>query len=651
MRIVDEKQIIQGEIRNLSMFLSDFNPLHRNASKHYVIHPCSFSLTGSTPEDQGLHVSINASKIKISVSPATIELINKIMATMTQPESSSKNKELEAPEFEDLWEPKKFGESDFWFLEADEGFDALSMDSISNVSNAKEELCLIDIPSIELVMENGICVHTIPLLLIRTSMEAKIANWTSKLEISSSLKLAMYYYNNIFACWEPLIELVEHDNPRSVNEFQPWELNFNLEIDKHDDNPDEDQDPTTIIKISSTETLELLVTKTCLEVLNTLSDSFKQAIEKEGFSKAGIVDAPYILKNETGLEIQLELEGSEFKFHSANFVNRELNEFVIFSQVSTMKPEDVSTCIIYPGGKVFLELKSDKVQEFSSLSMHEGAQISQEKFIKLFIPEAQKHLQLPIHRADKRYFPIFRDSNQDALGLISEILIEMGSTVVTIRGILQIFNHFTVPVQIHSNMAGRLIEIGTVLPNEFFNVSLANIHANNKDLHFSILGYRTSTQGINWKENLPNNNLVKTLQCDPINSFEPLHINAIREKFAVFSEVSSKYTYASACYVIRLRPPLLLRNALPIDISVSVAGSSAANEKRNDVDPTAIDSLSSTIVSSSGIVGEDILDHGEKLIRPGEVLHLPTVKVSSKHDTMYIVLKVRIRCSTVFIQG
>lgn len=641
MRIIDDKQLIQGEIRNLSMFLSDFNPVHRNESKHYVIHPCSFNLNGSTPEDQGLHVSINASKIKISVSPATIELINKIMATMTQQESSNKDKTLDVPEFENLWEPKKFEESDFWFLEPDEGFDALSMDSMSVTSNAKEELCLIDIPSIELVMENGICVHTIPLLLIRTSMEAKIANWTSKMEISSSLKLAMYYYNNIYACWEPLIELVEHDNPRGVNEFHPWELNFNLEIDKHEDNPDaEDQDPTTIIKISSTETLELLVTKTCLDVLKTLSDSFKQAIEKEGFSKTGMVDAPYILKNETGLEIQLELEGSEFKFHSANFRSREHNEFVIFNQVSTQKNEDVSTCIIYPGGKVFLELKSDKVQEFTSLNMQEGAQITQEKFISLFIPEAQKRLNLPIHRADKRYFPIFRDSNQDALGLISEILIEMGSTIVIIRGILQIFNHFTVPVQVHSNMSGRLIEIGTVSPNDFFNVPLANIHANDKELHFSILGYRTSTQGISWKENSGNSNLVKSLQCDPIKSFEPLHINAIREKFAVFSEITSKHTFSSACYVIRLRPPLLLRNALPIDISVSVAGSSAANEKRNEIEP-ANEDLSSTIVSSSGIVGEDILDHGEKLIRPGELLHLPTVKVSSKHDTMYIVMKVR----------
>lgn len=624
------------------MFLSDFNPLQRNATKHYVLHPCSLSLSGSTPEDKGLHISINASKIKISVSPAMIELMSKIMATITQQESSNKNVKPDVPEFENLWETSKFEENSFWFLEAEEGLDVLSMDSLSTTSQAKEELCLINFPSIELVMENGICVHTIPLLLIRTSMEAEISNWSSKMAISSSLKLAMYYYNNIFACWEPLIDLVEHLNSQGLSEFHPWELNFSLEIDKHEEDPEmEDQDPTTIIKIKSIETLELVITKTSLEVLKNLSESFTQAIDKEGLKKTGIIDAPYILKNETGLEIQLELERSEFKYHSANFQNRELNEFVIFSQTSAAQNEEVSSCIIYPGGKVFLELKGGKNEEFSNLDMQEGAQVSQEKFISLFIPEAQKRLQLPIHRADKRYFPIYRDSNQDALGLISEIFIDMGSTIVTIRGILQVFNHFTVPIQVYSNMNGRFVEIGSVAPNEFFNVPLANIHSANKDLHFSILGYRTSTQGINWKENSANSNLVKSIQCDPVNSFEPLYVNAIREKFAVFSEISSKYTFSSACYVIRLRPPLLLRNALPINISVSVAGSSATNEKRLEAGINN-DSFSSVILSSSGIAGEDILEHGEKIIKPGELLHLPTVKLQSKHnESMYIVLRVR----------
>lgn len=148
---------------------------------------------------------------------------------------------------------------------------------------------------------------------------------------------------------------------------------------------------------------------------------------------------------------------------------------------------------------------------------------------------------------------------------------------------------------------------------------------------------------MSWKESPSIFNFVKSLQCDPINTYEPLYINAIRERFDVFFEVTSKYTMLSACYVIRLRPPLLLRNALPIDLIVSVAGCSVMKEKSQN--PSIEENLSSTRQSStSGICGEDFLDYGEKLIRPGELLHLPTVKTASKiaENQIYIVARVRL---------
>jgi vacuolar protein sorting-associated protein 13A/C len=261
----------------------------------------------------------------------------------------------------------------------------------------------------------------------------------------------------------------------------------------------------------------------------------------------------------------------------------------------------------------------------------------------MYIPEVQKRLQLPIHRADKRYFPIYRETNQEPWGIISEISIEMGSTFVTIRGVLQIFNHFTVPISIHRYVNGQQLDIGQVPANESFNVALNCIHDVGKDLHFSIAGYRTSTQGMSWKECPGNNTLVKSLQCDPINTYEPLYINAIRERHDVFFEISSKYTMLSACYIIRLRPPLLLRNALPIDLVISVAGCSVARDRdRNLNEQTMEEDMASAHQNTTGIEGEDFLDYGEKLIKPGELLHLPTVKTATKKsdNLMYIVARV-----------
>lgn len=648
-RIHGEKQIIQGEIKNFSLYLSEFNPQRRNQTKHYVLHPCSVSLSGSTPEDKGLHVSLNVSKIKICVSPATIELMNKIVATMTQQENTKGDNDKEPTDYSDLWLTKSFEDDDYWFIKVDEGLDALSLDSVILEPERKEELCVVEVPSIAIIIENGVGVHTIPMLCIETSMDAKISNWSSEMGIVSTLRLTMSYYNGVLALWEPLIEPVEMDSGLGLSVYTPWEMMFELNVDKHIENPDR-EDPTTYIKVKSEQTLELLVTKTCLDVVQTLGNSFSKAIEQEGLIKTG-VDAPYVVRNDTGLEIQLELEGSQFLFHNANFNPDEASSLVVFENSGNIASpiiEDITSCVIYQGGQVYLQPKPESVEHFSLLdatikSMKYDEKSGHEKFITLYIPEVQKRIQLPIHRADKRYFPMYRETNQEPWGIISEISIEMGSTFVTIRGIVQVFNHFTVPITINRYVNGALTEIGYVLPNESFNVPLNCIHDSSKDIHFSIAGYRTSTQGINWKESPGNSMLVKSLQCDPINTYEPLYINAIRERFDVFFEISSKFTILSACHVIRLRPPLLLRNALPIDLVVSVAGCSVTRERKNPEREQSLDEdMTSAHQNSTGIEGEDFLDYGEKLIKPGELLHLPTVKTAAKNsdNLMYIVARV-----------
>lgn len=632
------------------MYLSEFNPQRRNQTKHYVLHPCSINLSGSTPEDKGLHVSLNVSKIKICVSPATIELMNKIVATMTLQDSSQTNIKKEPTDYSDLWLSKNFEEEEYWFIKADEGFDALSLDSLVLEPIAKEEKCVVEVPSIAIIIENGFGVHTIPMLFIETSMDAQVSNWSSEMGVTSTLRLTMSYYNNVLALWEPLIEPVEMDSSLGLSNYNPWEMMLEMSVDKHIDDP-EKEEPTTFIKVRSEQTLELLVTKTCLDVLQTLGNAFSKAIEQEGLIKTGVVDAPYVFKNDTGLELQLELNGTQFLFHAANFNVSENSGLVVFENTGILASpivEEITSCVIYPGGQVYLQSNLDAVEEFSLLdetikSMSYVDKVGKEKFITLYIPEVQKRLQLPIHRADKRYFPIYRETNQEPWGIISEISIEMGSTFVTIRGILQVHNHFTVPISINRYVNGAHMEIGQVPPNESFNVPLNCIHDAAKELHFSIAGYRTSTQGLSWKESPGNSTLVKSLQCDPINTYEPLYINAIRERFGVFFEVSSSMTILSACYLIRLRPPLLLRNALPIDLIVSVAGCSVARDRDRTVKEQSIEEdMTSVHQDTTGIKGEDFLDYGEKLIKPGELLHLPTVKTAAKNseNLMYIVARV-----------
>lgn len=68
-RMQGDKQVIEGEIADLKFYLCEFNPARRNATKHFIIQPCTISLHGNTPEAKGMNISLSTSDIRINVSP------------------------------------------------------------------------------------------------------------------------------------------------------------------------------------------------------------------------------------------------------------------------------------------------------------------------------------------------------------------------------------------------------------------------------------------------------------------------------------------------------------------------------------------------------------------------------------------------------
>lgn len=174
------------------------------------------------------------------------------------------------------------------------------------------------------------------------------------------------------------------------------------------------------------------------------------------------------------------------------------------------------------------------------------------------------------------------------------------------------------------------------------------LYAPNKELYFSILNYKTSVQGFNWKENPSDFKYMKFLQCDPIQTFEPFYITAIREREEVYHEVTTKFTMLSACYVINLKPPLYLRNALPIDIRISVAGCTVS---QNDVAAATVferpennhKKIDYKGPNNASLTKSDFLDYGEKIVKPGDLLHLPTVKTTAKEGEQRSLIVARVR--------
>lgn len=606
--------------------MCEFNPAKRHSSKHYILHPCSLSVNGSTPEGKGLHLSMQVTNIRLCVNPGIIELLNKAMSTLTAKDTADDNVVCTQPEYNSLWGTSSFDDNDYWFIRAEEAHDVLSI-QITNTNENKEELCLCEIPSIILVIETGFGHQTIPMLVIETSMDAKINNWSWQMSIESTLRLSMSYYNSSLALWEPLIEPNESLTSGGLCEYVPWELLFKMEIDNHANESVTDNCPTNKISIKSKETLEMSVTKTCLDVLQSLGKAFSEAIKEEGLVKPA-VEAPYLIENHTGFEITLNLTVGAFNLHPSHlpgngiYLDDSTAKSIVFKahdeSADCIDSKDVTICKISPGGRAYLELKTAS----DSLALITTGGTCNEKFLHVKISDIDKEICLPVHRADERYFPLYRDTNQEPWAIVSQVKVEYGCTIITVHGILQVYNHFSAPISVHRNHKGVFHHIGDVPPYSKFNVPLHAIYAISKELHFSMNGYKESAQGISWQEAPGNFSLSKTLQCDPVKMYEPFYMNAIRERIEILNEVTSKYTMRSALYCVHLRPPLILKNTLPIGLRISVAGCSVAVKENDEKE----------IDTSTTVIGkkEDFLDYGEKLVNPGESIHLPTVKTSSK---------------------
>ncbi|XP_017018537.1 intermembrane lipid transfer protein Vps13 [Drosophila kikkawai] len=635
-RSINEKQIINGQIDALKMYMCAFLPERREITRHYILHPCVISLQGSTPEEEGMHISLKLSDIIINVSPATIELLNKAMVSLTSGKVVNQAVAEDARNHSNLWKQHRFQSRNYWFTRVDKGVEALEYEATTAAAPvAKAEKCVIEMPSITLVIESGVGYYTKPLISLDTRITAVFNNWSRNLTAQGSLTVNMNYYNQTLAEWEPIIELNEVVGRNGVREYTPWELKFEMGMEKvqNEANEEEEEQQAMHMNIHSKETLEITLSKTCLGLLGELAEAFSQAIDEKGLSKPGIV-APYVLENDTGFDVNLDLRKGMFTLHEVHCGATAVpNSTLLLSNYSVdVDPSAIQTCTISAGGRAYLQTK-----DLSTLSDEDAEDYT----FYVTIGDIGKEIALPVSKSDTRFFNLMRSSTHEPWGIVSEVKQEYGTTKVNIHGVVSIHNHFTCHIDIYRRNTNPTadnfedIYVGQAKKGEVFHVPLHAIYADAKDLYFSMQGYRTSVQGIAWNTNPSDFNYSHQLHCNPTKTFEPLYINAQRKKTEIYNEYSNKYTMLSAFYTIHLRPPLYLRNSLPINIMVSVAGCSVMKEEN-------LDAQSSMQLSKESSIREEFLDYGEKEVKSGNVLHLPTVRLSTKGTESKSVLVVRL---------
>ncbi|XP_072763012.1 intermembrane lipid transfer protein Vps13 isoform X2 [Anoplolepis gracilipes] len=635
MRIMGEHQVISGSIKDFSLLTGIYNPTKRADWIYQVLKPCSISVAGSTPEGKGLHLDICCTDIHMSVSPGVIEILSKVVHTVTKKEEEDMEVVKPEPNYEGLWIVTPFEENDYWFLKTEVAMEAFEEfvyldDEIPTAY--KPELAIISAPTILFTLEAGVGNKTLPMLLLHVDFQSNVNDWSTKtMAVDCTMSVIMAYYNSRLALWEPLIEPIEGcDNGKRVS--TPWELKTKVQFNDilldsrgasavsptSDSEPEElpNQSTKMSIDITSSDNLEITVTKTCLDVLKQLGQSFSSAIEANGKGPTRKV-APYVLKNETGLAMVLDLEHSLFKIFDDGLRIRNHNDSYMEVILETGASIELAPKTSKLDTRLLEQLKAETVKDRDD-----------SKFAVSFKGIPSK-LSIPVLKADKRFFSLkHRKEGSEEWGIVSDVVVEEGSTIVTLRSILQVHNHFAQPIAVYyMTKRGNEVEcVGTVAPDQKLNLPLDAVYTptNIYWLFFSVEGYMVSVEPFIWKDLQKTVSMTRLLKCEPRSKqdvTEPFYIQAVGEIEQVYFENTTRHTMASTIYNVHLYPSVYLKNFLPIDIIICLPGTvqeslleASASLQLPTIDPVK----SSIIIKLPNYLEKDWSCKGEIVANPPE---------------------------------
>lgn len=545
-----KRQVIDGTIKNLQIYSCIYNPLRREETMSQILRPVTISLAGSTPEGKGLHLELCATPLLMSVSPANIEMLNRINSTIftTQEQEEAA---LEDINNSDLWSQRAFAETDYWFLRTERAVEAL--EDLNGGVTPLEEICIVSLPRIVITLEAGL-----PMILTQLSFQAKARNWSSKLAVESVATLQVRYYNLARALWEPLIEPVEQ-NPYSIGSHAPWEVEMSIETNdnRHVDTEEEFKTakPGKIINITSKQNMEITITKTCLNVLTDLGKAFNEAINVKPCSRSARQQNPpqFIIENYLGIPIIIDIKSLNCTATSNSAISSDqtCDHRVALNHLETV---ELSLISAEDAKDLILALESDELVE---------------QYMKVEIPGKNRvHLEIPVSKADKRYYPL--KNNGNGWALVCDISIQDATSIVKLRSNVQVFNHLGTDINVLT-AEDQGNPVLTIQPDQHASLPLSALTSS---LHFSTHCSLPSTAEFNWKhlQNAPT--IHELVRCEPknIEDSDPIFINLDGVLEQIYFENTNKFTMVSNNYRITVRPTVVIKNNLPLPITLLMQG-------------------------------------------------------------------------------
>uniref|UniRef100_A0A8C4LD47 Vacuolar protein sorting 13 homolog C n=1 Tax=Equus asinus asinus TaxID=83772 RepID=A0A8C4LD47_EQUAS len=551
------EQMMEASVRDLKVLACPFLREKRGKNITTVLQPCSLFMEKCTWASGKQNINIIVEEFIIKISPIILNTVMTIMAALSPKTKEDESKDT-SKETENLWGVKSISDYNSWFLGVDtateitENFKDIDRPFI-------EENCAVVVESVQVTLECGLGHRTVPLLLAESKFSGNIKNWTSLMSAAADMTLEVHYYNEVHAVWEPLIERVEGK--------KQWNLRLDVKKNPVQDKslmPGDDfgfiPEPQTAVHISSGDTMNITISKSCLNVFNNLAKGFSEGTAST-FDYSLKDRAPFTVKNALGVPVKVQPN------HNLRVMG---------------SPEKSGIYDVDAGQNLELEYASVEPSRQGKLSILNRQESS--FFTLTIVPHGYTEVgKIPVARPGRQLYNVRNPNATHSDSVLVQIDATEGNKVITIRSPLQIKNHFSVAFIIYKFVKNvKLLErIGVARPEEEFHVPLDSYRCQLFIQPAGILEnqYKESTTYISWKEELHRSREVRCmLQCPSVEiNFLPLMVNTV----ALPDELTYISTHGEdwdPAYIIHLYPTLTLRNLLPYSLRYLLEGAAETHE-------------------------------------------------------------------------
>ncbi|KAL7646074.1 UNVERIFIED_CONTAM: hypothetical protein RMT77_002975 [Armadillidium vulgare] len=595
-KMSSEQRNISAVTSNLQIYTSVFNPSNKNCFLFEILKKSDLYFLESRTADHESNIQIKFNELDFSFSPGTVEVVSNILSCFSvECEKNIGNPVSDLIDWSDLWLPKPIDISSLSRFHIDTAEEATSdideklSESAIEVFDSSDDLgketLFLEMDCITITLETGRGSLTLPLIKIQSDCSLTARGFFSqKLTFGGQISCEIAYYNPRQATWEAFLEPVERKNVRRENlEHFPWRLNIEGELSIP--SPDKEKKSASVHVVSSSSTdieiietnhsvpqrkisltskdaLEFTITKTFLQVVSTLFDSYVAAYKGNLPITTG-PSAPYRLVNRTGENVVVDLLQSELS-------------------VSSQGGHEIENLILESGGKVDLYEKGRKNlghQRHSSLIAQ--FQDASEKLIYIQIVEANENCVIPVKKADKRFFQITTKKHKSSkFGLVSSTSVDGGTKIVTLSGCVKITNELESPVEIYYMTEGGtdVDYVLSIKPNEQKFLPICAVNMYSAELFVAVKGYSISITCLQWKRLQSYSCTTEILQCHPkgleTHLQYPFFFSAICEVEQIFWKNTTLRTLDSVMININLKPCVIFHNLLPLDLKLVLPGES-----------------------------------------------------------------------------